>query len=413
LFSVLVAFAAARTVSYKGEQVLRCQLTEATSSHLPLLQDKLDVWGVHADRTADIRVKTSEERKLVESLLEDCAVTIDDLEEHISAREKEEQAKAADWFAEYHTYADLVSWYSNFSSTYRSLITGGSAGTTVLGTNMPWYRMSATSSPRFTIYMQCQIHAREWISGATCNYIWNQLVTDYNNNVSAVVNLLNNLQIILVPFTNPDGYMWTWTNDRMWRKNRNQDNRTCIGVDCNRNYNDHWGQGGSSTNPCSDTYMGPSVASEKEVQNTQNLFKAQQRIAPVIGGMDWHSYSQLVLRPYGWTNSLPPHDARLTQLGDNFAAAIRAVHGKVYVSQRSYQLYQTTGSASDWFFGSDAYAGNGGYRAAGFTVELRPSDSQSTIGFQLPPVEIIPTGQENYAALVPWITSLLTTPIQG
>jgi len=52
LFSVLVAFAAARTVSYKGEQVLHCQLTEATASHLPLLQDKLDVWGVHADHTA-------------------------------------------------------------------------------------------------------------------------------------------------------------------------------------------------------------------------------------------------------------------------------------------------------------------------------------------------------------------------
>ena len=40
----------------------------------------------------------------------------------------------------------------------------------------------------------------------------------------------------------------------------------CKGTDANRNWGFHWNDGGSSSNSCSETYMGPEVWSE--VENT-------------------------------------------------------------------------------------------------------------------------------------------------
>ena len=36
-------------------------------------------------------------------------------------------------------------------------------------------------------------------------------------------------------------YQYTWTNARLWRKNR-RPGSTCDGVDLNRNFNIHWGE---------------------------------------------------------------------------------------------------------------------------------------------------------------------------
>jgi hypothetical protein len=130
---------------------------------------------------------------------------------------------------------------------------------------------------------------------------------------------------------------------------------------------------------------------------------------PIIGALDWHSYTQLVLRPYGWTSVSPPDEAFLKFLGDGYAAEIFKVHGERYTSQKSIELYQTSGTASDWFYGENATRVNEGYRAAGFCIELRPRGNPP--GFLLPPSEIIPTGEENYPAMLWWMEQILRNPI--
>ena len=165
------------------------------------------------------------------------------------------------------------------------------------------------------------------------------------------------------------GYKYTWTNDRLWRKNRNTNGgAACAGVDVNRNYNSHWGEGGSSTSPCSDTYMGPSANSELEAQTTIRYFTES---APNYLAIDFHSYSQLVLRPYGWTRADSPDEDLLAEIGDGIRDAIEAVYGTQYTSQKSIDLYVTTGTTSDWFYDDEATAVNQGFRAAGYTIELR------------------------------------------
>jgi len=152
--------------------------------------------------------------------------------------------------------------------------------------------------------------------------------------------------------------------------------------------------------------MGRSPADTPEVRNTAGYF---QSIAPVIGAIDMHAYSQLILRPYGWTQGLSPDETRLNALGAAMQTAIRNTNARTYTNQRSIQLYVTTGSAGDWFYGA-ATPTNGGFRAAAYTFELRPAGANP--GFQLPPAEIIPNGQEIYAAFRVFLDNVQANPIR-
>lgn len=93
------------------------------------------------------------------------------------------------------------------------------------------------------------------------------------------------------------GFVYSQTNDRLWRKNRQtQNGSTCVGRDINRNWPYQWNiSGGSSPNPCGETYRGQAPGDSAEipglVAKLQEI-QAQQGIKLYI---DWHSYSQLFL----------------------------------------------------------------------------------------------------------------------
>jgi len=410
----------ASRLSYVDQQVLKCKFD---ASAMPTLEDSLDVWGVLADGTVDIRVKTSKERELVESLLDGCVTIISDLEsvvresdaENYIAREKAKNSAA--WFEAYHTLAELNTWYRDWKNANPTLISSTVIGSTYGGNSLEVYIISASrNSSKPIYYLEAGIHAREWVAPSTLNFVADSLITDYKAGVTQVVTLLNNANIHILPVVNPDGYLYTWASggDRLWRKNRSPNSgSTCVGTDNNRNFNSHWNGGGSSNNPCSETFMGPSAGSERETQAISNYFKSIQKTYPIRGAIDLHSYSQLVLRPWGYTTSNSPNETYLKTLGDAYSTNVRAVNGRTYTSQKSVDLYVTSGSASDYWYDTEITTGNvlGSvtYRVASYTVELRPTTSNP--GFQLPPVEIIPTGQENYAAIKAFFTSLQTSPV--
>ena len=113
------------------------------------------------------------------------------------------------------------------------------------------------------------------------------MIKELVENDSAHPDLTKNLDWYILPINNPDGYAYTRSGDRMWRKTRyrpietseitltnmfilwirsDNDNTDCKGCDANRNFGFHWNTGGSSNNPCSDTYHGKSAFSEKETE---------------------------------------------------------------------------------------------------------------------------------------------------
>ena len=87
-------------------------------------------------------------------------------------------------------------------------------------------------------------------------------------------------------------------------------NQFCTGTDLNRNWGYHWNDGGSSNNPCTDSYMGKSAFSEIENQNVIDfLSKHKDTIKYYV---NLHSYSQLVLLPWGYTEDpMPVYDRYL------------------------------------------------------------------------------------------------------
>jgi len=159
-------------------------------------------------------------------------------------------------------------------------------------------------------------------------------------------------------------------------------------VDLNRNWGFHWAESGVSTSPCSDIFCGPAAFSEPESLNIKNYVESLPQI-PALGH-SIHSYSQLWLWPYGFDySSRPDNWQEIKQLAEDAADALYNVHYTVFDPINSADLYPAAGASDDW------YKGGLGTRYA-FTTELRDT---GYYGFELPPNQIIPSGEELFAGM--------------
>ncbi|XP_063599272.1 carboxypeptidase B-like [Penaeus indicus] len=195
--------------------------------------------------------------------------------------------------------------------------------------------------------------------------------------------------VYIVPMANPDGYVYTWTTNRLWRKNRGNAGGQCVGVDLNRNWDYQFGVGASS-NTCSDLYKGPSAFSEPETQALRDVMTSLSEAGNLELVIAVHSYGQLLLHPWGWTTEEAPDTPEMAALGEIFANTARLSHGTVYtVSSASSGLYFASGSTDDWAKGvlNTKFA---------YTLELRDTGE---FGFKLQESQILPTTQEVWEGL--------------
>lgn len=246
-------------------------------------------------------------------------------------------------------------------------------------------------------FMGCH-HAREWLAVEVPYLLAGFLLEE--SGTEPVATWLSTSEIWVVPMVNPDGHEHTRTADRLWRKNRRPNADGSVGVDPNRNYGYMWGTLNVNTSshvPSDDTYVGPRAFSEPETRAVRDLI-ARELFSGVI---TYHSYSQLILYPWGYTSAPVgdlPDRARMKSLAEKMSARIAAVHGATYVAQRSSQLYPTAGDTTDWTYGE--------YGIPSFTIELRPSGAADG-GFILPASQIQPTFEENKAAAIEFIETLV------
>jgi murein tripeptide amidase MpaA len=229
-------------------------------------------------------------------------------------------------------------------------------------------------------------HAREWITPMTAMYIIDRLVQTYDTDPDVQM-MLDRLIFYIVPINNPDGYVYSWDVDRMWRKNRRNNGDGTYGVDLNRNWSVGWGGPGSDGETYSETYRGPWPFSEPETQVVRDYILDHPEI---VGHVDIHSYGQLAMWPYGYDYIEPPEPDRsiMSGIANDMVDAIFATHGVVYTPQPCHQLYLCSGICIDW-----VYDEGGAYS---WTFELRDT---GYYGFILPPEQILPTGEEIYAAI--------------
>ncbi|MFN0131981.1 MAG: M14 family zinc carboxypeptidase [Phycisphaerales bacterium] len=349
-----------------------------------------DVWShrVGIGGPVDVRV-TREQRDAMTAAGLRFEVLIDDVQARVDA-ERAAQQNAADgpWHAVYHNLADIRTYINGLAAANPALASVGVAGQSLQSRDLFYIRITGAGGAgnRPAVFFHGCQHAREWITPAANAFIADRLLADYGSD-PRVTTIMNNVEFVILPVANPDGYEWSWTNERLWRKNRRANAGGCIGVDNNRNWGFQWGGEGASTDPCNDTYRGTAGFSEPETQVLRDFIIANPRFA---GYIDIHSYSQLIMSPWAYTSALPPNHSVFQQLNAAMAQAVFNTHGKTYTFGPIYTtIYPASGGGVDWVYGArDILA---------FTFELRDTGVN---GFLLPPDQIIPTGQETYAAVL-------------
>lgn len=205
------------------------------------------------------------------------------------------------------------------------------------------------------IFYMGEHHAREPISLEVAMYILNHIVSNYGIDPS-ITNSVNNKQIWFMPLVNPNGHkIVTDEVDLWWRKNIHDNNSNNLidagstdGVDLNRNYGWQWGGEGTSTNPSDLTYCGPSGFSEPETMAMKNVIDQHH----FVTGITYHSYSELVLFPYGYsTGAFAPDHTSLQALAVSMANTIPAAGGGYYTPDKSSGLYPASGTTDDYAYG--------------------------------------------------------------
>lgn len=292
------------------------------------------------------------------------------------------------WYLEYKTYTEISNYLYELAAVNPGIAQVIEVGTSHQDRVIYGIRITgaggAANKPGL-LFNGCQ-HAREWIAPMSSTYIAEHLITQYGSDPD-ITSIVDGYEIFVIPIVNVDGYSYTWTNDRMWRKNRRNNGDGSYGVDLNRNWAFEWGGVGSSGITSSDLYRGPYAFSEPETAAVRDLMIDNPNQTMQV---DIHSYGQLVLYPWCFTPERPKDYETLNSIAISIADAIFAVHGKIYTPGQWYQdLYPSSGTQIDWVYGARGMVS--------YNIELRDTGQY---GFILPPDQILPTAQELFNGLL-------------
>ncbi|MFF1477661.1 M14 family metallopeptidase [Streptomyces sp. NPDC058301] len=288
----------------------------------------------------------------------------------------------------YHNYAEMTAEIDQRLAAYPSIMSKRVIGKSYQGRDIVAIKVSdnvATDENEPEVLFTFHQHAREHLTVEMALYLLREFGAGYGKD-ARITNMVNNREIWIVPDLNPDGgeYDIATGSYRSWRKNRQPNSgSSSVGTDLNRNWNYKWGCcGGSSSSKGSETYRGASAESAPEVKVVADF--ARSRVVggkqQIKAGIDFHTYSELVLWPFGYTyNNTAPG---LTQ-DDHDAYA--AVGGKMaasngYTPEQSSDLYITDGTIDDYLWGAQ--------KIFDFTFEMYPGESGAGGGFY-PPDEVI------------------------
>ncbi|MER6913672.1 M14 family metallopeptidase [Streptomyces sp. NPDC000594] len=289
--------------------------------------------------------------------------------------------------ARYHNFAEMTSVINQRVAQYPNIMSKRVIGRSHEGREIVAIKISdnvATDENEPEVLFTHHQHAREHLTVEMALYLLREFGEDYGTD-ARITNAVNSREIWIIPDINPDGgeYDIATGSYRSWRKNRQPNTgSTFVGTDMNRNWNYRWGCcGGSSGSFGSDTYRGRTPESAPEVKVVADFVRSR-----VVGGaqqiktgIDFHTYSELILWPFGYTTA--DTAPGMTQDDRNAFAAVGQKMGASngYTPEQSSDLYITDGSIDDWLWGNQ--------RIFGYTFEMYPTGFGG--GGFYPPDEVI------------------------
>uniref|UniRef100_A0A8C9Z9B2 Carboxypeptidase A1 n=1 Tax=Sander lucioperca TaxID=283035 RepID=A0A8C9Z9B2_SANLU len=322
-------------------------------------------------------------------MIEDLQVMLDEEQQEMESAARIAEPRNTDSFdfSRYHTISEIYSFQDMLVAENPNLVSKIVIGQSYEGRPLNVLKFSTGGTNRPAIWLDTGIHSREWVTQASGTWFAKKIVTDYGRD-PAITAILNKMDIFLEIVTNPDGYYYTHNSNRMWRKTRKPNSGSnCVGVDPNRNWDAGFGGAGASNNPCSETYHGPRAHSESEVKSIVDFVKSHGNFKAFVS---IHSYSQMLLYPYGYTRTPCKDQTELHNLAKKAITDLASLYSTSYrYGSIINTIYQASGGTIDWTY-------NQGIKYS-YTFELRDT---GRYGFILPANQIIPTARETWLALM-------------
>lgn len=406
---------------YHGEQVLRVSYggNEALWETLAASDEiKFKKWALHPSQAAvDVQID-AHNLQLLEKQFPNLnyLVIIDDLSQKVyetypkdftagnpgaraAAHDEVMEATRANvlleiFFRDYRPLETINQWLDLLAQLFPQLLAIEDIGNTYEGRPYKVVHLSVPDDDvehheKKTIVITGGVHAREWILVSSVLYVIYEMVSLYENSPEEH-KVLANLDFLFIPVLNPDGYEYTWTHDRLWRKNRQQTpDPNCFGIDIDHLYDFHWTR--STDSECGEEYSGNSPFEAYESRIWDEYLNNTNHNHQIYGYIDLHSYAQEILYPYAFSCAQQPRDEEnLIELAYGISKAIRMLLGKYYdvlpaCLDRDSDLLPDLGSGSalDYMYHNKAY----------WAYQLKLRDS-GLHGFLLPSKYIEPVGQE-------------------
>lgn len=201
----------------------------------------------------------------------------------------------------YLRHSDINKYLDSLERSFKSFVKVLTIGHSYENRPLKVIKISRKSSPEVfgpkeVVFIDAGCHAREWITISCALYCIQKLV-EYSN---LHVDLLNRFDFYILPVVNPDGYEYSHTVNRFWRKTRRpirlqKCGKFNFGADLNRNYDFHWKD--ASSNPSKYTFRGDKPFSEPETRALQS-FLSELNCKMY---MTLHSHAQAICYPWGYS----------------------------------------------------------------------------------------------------------------
>ncbi|XP_049779128.1 zinc carboxypeptidase-like [Schistocerca cancellata] len=400
LLATAVAAASGHVIRYDGYRVYRLLPADEEQLHLlaglDQLHEDIQFWkeAKAVNRAVDVMVSPRVEGAFLEMIQiygMEAAVYVDNVQKLIdNERGFRRQGESFGW-DDYYNLTEIHAWLSSLSETYPDIVTlvvGGSSyeGREILGVNISF----APGNP--IVVIEGGIHANEWIGPASVTWFVNQMLT---TNDTAISNVVRQFNFYVFPNLNPDGYEYTWTTDRNWRRTRTPYS-PCYGADPNRNWDFHWAEEGANTTGCTNYFAGPAPFSEVETRTYSQFLASLGDDFQLY--LDFHSYGQMLMFPYGLSSLVAPNYDELLEIAGRAAEVLASRYGTQFTYGSIVDtIYPAAGSSIDWLMGVQA-------KRFPFAWELRDTGE---FGHLLPADQIVPTSEETFDSVLSVLNDVL------
>ncbi|MCP2329626.1 hypothetical protein HDA40_008133 [Hamadaea flava] len=301
----------------------------------------------------------------------------------------------------YHNYAETNAELDKIVADHPAIAQKFSIGTSYEGRAIYGVKISdnvGIDENEPEVLYNANQHAREHITVEQALYLAN-LFTDSYGTDARITNLVNSREFWIIPMINPDGAEYDVASGtyQMWRKNRqpNGSNRKNVGTDLNRNWSYKWGCcNGSSSTASAEDYRGPFAFSAPEAQRLRDFVLSRRvgGVQQIKVNIDFHSYSELILWPYGYTRADTGPDMSVDQQATFVAIGNQMAVTNGYTAKQASSLYVADGTLNDWMFHDQGIFS--------YTFEMYPIWCCTGGDFYPPDEQIVPQTTRNKEAVL-------------